>query len=512
MITAFSDDFNRANGALDASYTVSGGTAVVNSNTCLLTPTVPNTDFPFVTRAATFRDARISFTLVDTAEIYIPLRIQTGGDRYQVNCDAIDTISIGKLVSGSFTTIKSGSPTGIITYPRRVTITIRGENACIEATVMGANGNYATAVVYDQANASLTGAGKFGFIGRSSSTTRIDNYLVETPGASDTSPDILDLTFTRVATISNMGNQEMVRHMDGSPYIVGEKVFLVIPVSTYAKIYSLDLASGATTEVATLNWTRGGSPIRDGVGPVVRDDENNRWMIIQGGYGDVNDQPDPTLSETDVRYAFTTDNILSGSHTFELAVVPLPNRDVSSYYDPSFLKTGEGELILSCTRTTQRYDYRAWQHYPAAFSLSDLEAFAEEGAWTQKWARSDEFGTEGTTLAKYDGGYYVIGGNGVADRLYRSSDGFRLSGNINYPSIFTGVSTHGLLFPINEGGSTRYYLLNFSGPGYPNPGTFAVYLDKSDQLRSGNEYPPDPPAPSGNALRNRYVSRARYQL
>ena len=132
---------------------------------------------------------------------------------------------------------------------------------------------------------------------------------------------------------------------------------------------------------------------------VLRD--GDRWLVATSTWGDFEPRKRPVAATL----ASTGADLLSGAHLLDTSPLPLPTDGLRSVgvWDPHLARTDDGWLVGYVSAT------RYFRFHPVLASGPALDALSlrAAGSGTQ---------TEGTTLARLDGGWRVLASDGVARR------------------------------------------------------------------------------------------------
>ena len=126
--------------------------------------------------------------------------------------------------------------------------------------------------------------------------------------------------------MTGLRDQHLVQHSDGTPYVRDGKVYLTATCAglgffrqAHWGVFTLDVARpGRLEQVAQLYFRRDGLVLGDHAGQIVRDEDDERWIVATSSWGDFDFQG------LHVRHLTTTDDVLHGVHVLETGRTPLP--------------------------------------------------------------------------------------------------------------------------------------------------------------------------------------------
>jgi hypothetical protein len=138
--------------------------------------------------------------------------------------------------------------------------------------------------------------------------------------------------------MTGIRDQHVVQHADGTPLVRDGKLYLTATCAglgffqqAHWGVFTLDLARPTRMEqVAHLFTHRDGLLLGDHAGQLVRDDENDQWLVATSSWGDFD------FDGLHVRHLTTSDDILSGVHVLDTERTPLPTRHSS--WDPGITR------------------------------------------------------------------------------------------------------------------------------------------------------------------------------
>lgn len=255
--------------------------------------------------------------------------------------------------------------------------------------------------------------------------------------------------------MAGLRDPHLVQHSDGRPFIRDGKAYLTFTCAglgffqqAHWAVFTLDLADPTRLEqVAQLFSYRDGLLLGDHAGQIVRDDDNDQWLVATSSWGDF------AFKGVHVRHTVTTDDVLSGVHLLETEPTPLPT-SVSSW-DPSLTRIdGRWHVAFVESPSQKPFDF-----HPAL-------AAAPEGA---KWpdglelvgAATDLHQCEGPILAQVEDRWWLLASDGD-NRLYPVFDlQMRRVGRLDAP--YPTNIPHPQIVPLPEGG---HLLVTFDGTQY----------------------------------------------
>lgn len=195
----------------------------------------------------------------------------------------------------------------------------------------------------------------------------------------------------------------VVTYADGSPYIKFGKVFLTMTHGGLAffetahwGVWTLDLTNNELAPVAKLFFKRGGSDTLHGdhAGHLVRDEENDRWVVATSTWGDF------AGDRVDVHYAtapLSTD-LLHGVHVLETQQLKLPVDGLPSeavgQWDPHLVRVDD-RWYVAFVNAREFFDF-----YPALACGERGGDFTDLSLVGCDPSKNE---TEGVTLQSFDG-------------------------------------------------------------------------------------------------------------
>jgi hypothetical protein len=211
---------------------------------------------------------------------------------------------------------------------------------------------------------------------------------------------------------TGLRDPHVVTYADGSPYMKHRKVFLTMTHGGLAffetahwGVWTLDLSNNKLEPVGKMFFKRDGAESLHGdhAGHLVRDEDNDRWIVATSTWGDF------AGDRVDVHYAtvpLTTD-LLHGVHVLEtqqlkLPVDALPSEAVGQW-DPHLVRIDD-RWYVAFVNAREFFDF-----YPA------LARSERGGDFTDLFlvgCDPSKNETEGVTLQHVDGRWFVLASNG----------------------------------------------------------------------------------------------------
>jgi hypothetical protein len=211
--------------------------------------------------------------------------------------------------------------------------------------------------------------------------------------------------------LAGLRDPHLVQHADGRPYVRDGKAYLTATCAglgffqqAHWGVFTLDLEDPTRLEqVAQLYSLRDDLLLGDHAGQVVRDDDNDRWLIATSSWGDF------AFAGVHVRHTTSTDDVLHGVHVLETEPTPLPT-SVGSW-DPAMTRI-DGRWHVGFVESPSQ---RPFDFHPAL-------AVGGPGAdWTDGLelvgAATDLHQCEGPIIAEVDGRWWLLASDGH-DRSY----------------------------------------------------------------------------------------------
>ena len=138
--------------------------------------------------------------------------------------------------------------------------------------------------------------------------------------------------------MTGLRDQHLVQHSDGTPYVEDGRVWFTATCAglgffqqAHWAVFSMDLTRPERLQrEATLFFRRDGLLLGDHAGQVVRDDEQDRWILATSSWGDFGS------TRIHVRHLVTTVDLLHGVHVLDTEPTALPTDHGS--WDPALTK------------------------------------------------------------------------------------------------------------------------------------------------------------------------------
>lgn len=290
---------------------------------------------------------------------------------------------------------------------------------------------------------------------RSAAALAEHRYAYEVRGGSGTG--VTDLRWGLFG-MTGLRDQHLVQHSDGTPYVRDGKAYVTATCAglgffqqAHWGVFTLDLARPERLEqVAHLFFRRDGLLLGDHAGQIVRDDDNDRWILVTSSWGDFD------FAGVHVRHLVTADDVLHGVHVLQTAPTRLPT-DHSSW-DPGITRI-DGRWHVGFVESPSQ---RPFDFHPA---LAAGPAGPVSAAWDEKLelvgAATELHECEGPIIAQVDGAWWFL----ASDRRTRSYPVYDLSmrpaGRLDAP--YGSNIPHPQLVPLDDG---TFLLLTFDGTQY----------------------------------------------
>jgi len=290
----------------------------------------------------------------------------------------------------------------------------------------------------------------------------------------------------RAGAFGQLGLRDLrvVTHADGTPYRDGSGYLLSATsagpgafATGHASVWGLDPESLALEHRADLFFRRPDRPgvYGDHACHLVRD--GDRWLVAASTWGDLDKARDE--HSVAVTLAETSADVTRGTHVLDTRPLALPTGGAASVgvWDPHLVRTDEGWLVGYVS--ARKY----FRFHPVLAEGPDLDSLRLRAAATGRRA------TEGTTLARLDGGWHLLASDG--------RDG-RRGQNARFPIFDLDLRELGTLdapYPSNIPWPTllehdgRWLLICFDGTRYG--GRLVGYGSHGDVvvLRAGPDHP-----------------------
>jgi hypothetical protein len=255
--------------------------------------------------------------------------------------------------------------------------------------------------------------------------------------------------------MTGIRDQHLVQHSDGTPYVQDGKAYFTATCAglgffqqAHWAVFTLDLTRPERLEqVAQLFFRRDGLLLGDHAGQIVRDDENDQWIVATSSWGDFD------FAGVHVRHTVTTEDVLHGVHILETEPTTLPT-DQSSW-DPGMTRI-DGRWHVGFVESPSQ---KPFDFHPA------LAVAPAGAAWDEKLelvgAATDLHQTEGPILAQVQGRWWFLASDGDA-RHYPVYDlSMRRVGRLDAP--YETNIPHPQLVPLQDG---SFLLVTFDGTQY----------------------------------------------
>jgi hypothetical protein len=255
--------------------------------------------------------------------------------------------------------------------------------------------------------------------------------------------------------MTGLRDPHLVQHADGRPYVRDGKAYFTATCAglgffaqAHWGVFTLDLTNPSRLEqVAQLFTRRDGMLLGDHAGQIVRDDDNDQWIVANSSWGDF------AYRGVHIRHTTTRDDVLSGVHVLETAPTALPT-SVSSW-DPSI------------TRIDGRWNV-AFVESPSQepFDMHPALARGPRGVtWTEGLelvgAATDLHQCEGPILSQIDGRWWLLASDGDNRRFPVYDMEMRRQGRLDAP--YPTNIPHPQVVPLPDGG---HLLVTFNGVQY----------------------------------------------
>lgn len=255
--------------------------------------------------------------------------------------------------------------------------------------------------------------------------------------------------------MTGIRDPHLVQHSDGRPYLRDGKAYLTATCAglgffqqAHWGVFTLDLSDPTRLEqVAQLFSRRDGLVLGDHAGQVVRDDDNDQWIVATSSWGDF------AFDGVHVRHTTTRDDVLDGVHLLDTAATPLPTA-VSSW-DPAITRVdGRWHVAFVESPSQDPFDFHP------ALARGPRGASWEEGL-EPVGAATDLHQCEGPILSQVGGRWWLLASDGD-HRLYPvfNLDMHRV-GRLDAP--YPTNIPHPQIVPLLDGG---HLLVTFDGTQY----------------------------------------------
>jgi hypothetical protein len=211
---------------------------------------------------------------------------------------------------------------------------------------------------------------------------------------------------------TGLRDPHVVTHADGTPYTKYGKVFLTLTQAgmgffetAHWGVWTLDLANHEIEQVGSLFFRRDGSAavLGDHAGHLVRDDDNDRWIVTTSTWGDFAGE------RVEIHHAsvpMSTD-LLHGVHVLETERLKLPVDDLPTdavgQWDPHLVRV-EDRWHLAFVNARAFFDF-----YPALARGEPGGDFTELSLVGADPAKTE---TEGVLIQRLGDRWFVLASNG----------------------------------------------------------------------------------------------------
>jgi len=271
----------------------------------------------------------------------------------------------------------------------------------------------------------------------------------------------------RAGTFGGLGLRDLrlVTNADGSPYAVGERLFLTATSAgpggfrtSHTSVWSLDPVGLGFEHRADLFFRRPEIFEHHGVygdhaTHLLRD--GARWLVATSTWGDFDRHKNPRVTTI---LATTSADVLSGCHVLDTEPLVLPGGPTSvGTWDPHLVRTDSGWLATFVSAS------RFFRFHPVIAEGSELTDL------THRAAATDRIACEGPTLAHLDGAWRVLASDGRDEQRGRRA---------SYPVFDLDLHELGTLdadYPTNLPWPTlvptggEWLLIGFDGTRYGGP-------------------------------------------
>ncbi|HET6626088.1 MAG TPA: twin-arginine translocation signal domain-containing protein [Nocardioidaceae bacterium] len=255
--------------------------------------------------------------------------------------------------------------------------------------------------------------------------------------------------------MTGVRDPHLVQHSDGRPYVRGGKAYFTVTCAglgffqqAHWGVFTLDLADPTRLEqVAQLFTRRDGLLLGDHAGQVVRDEDNDTWIVATSSWGDF------SFDGVHVRHLTTRDDVLSGVHLLETEPTPLPT-SVSSW-DPALTRIdGRWHVAFVESPSQDPFDF-----HPALARGPHGAGWAE--GLEPVGAATDLHQCEGPILSRVGERWWLLASDGD-NRLYPVFDlDMHRVGRLDAP--YPSNIPHPQIVPLPHGG---HLLVTFDGTPY----------------------------------------------
>lgn len=288
---------------------------------------------------------------------------------------------------------------------------------------------------------------------RDTATLARHSYAWGTRGAS--SPAELSVVRAGLFGMAGVRDPHLVQHADGTPYVRDGKAYLTATCAglgffqqAHWGVFTLDLTDPTRLEqTAQLYSHRDGLLLGDHAGQLVRDDDNDRWIVAVSSWGDFSRR-----RGVHVRHTTTTADLLHGVHVLETERVPLPT--AVSAWDPAVTRIdGTWHVGFVESPSQNPFDF-----HPAL-------AVTDRPEWTQGLrlvdAATNLHQCEGPILARLQEQWWLLASDGRRKEFPVFDLEMRRVGSLDAPYL-TNIP-HPQVVRLPDGG---WLMISFDGAQY----------------------------------------------
>jgi hypothetical protein len=307
----------------------------------------------------------------------------------------------------------------------------------------------------------------------------------------------------------------VVTWKDGTPYIKNNKLYLTLTnagldffATAHWGVYTIDLSNytppRALEEVGKIFFRREDEDDQrekvfgDHAGHIVYDGGADRFLVGVSTWGDFD------YDGVEIRYTWTSKNVLRGVHVLETQKLNVPTNEPTDTgtWDPHFVRISGEWYVAFVDSPTQG---NPWKHFPALAKGPNLEKLTLVGA------ESDLQQTEGMIMQRFGGEWYVLCSSGRGEivdedagpatyRIYLpesdGAGGLEFFGELRAP--YPTNIPHPMVTPLPSNGNTKWVMFTFDGTMYYEPilgyGTHGdFYVMDGRPITEGYEFPPRSP-------------------
>jgi glycosyltransferase involved in cell wall biosynthesis len=258
--------------------------------------------------------------------------------------------------------------------------------------------------------------------------------------------------------MAGLRDPHLVQHGDGSPYRPDGRYYLTFTCAglgffrqAHWGVFAFDPDHPTALEqVSAVFFHRDGLVLGDHAGQIVRDDENDRFLVMVSSWGDFD------FSGVHVRHTTTDRDLLSGVHVLPSEPLALPTS--VSAWDPALTRIARRWHVGFVESPSQR----PFRFHPA---LAVGEAGRGYGDGLTLVGRDDTLRQcEGVVLSAVDGEWFVLASDKDSRRYPVYDLGMRRLGSLDAPYL-TNIP-HPQLVPVGDGAQPRLLLVTFDGTQY----------------------------------------------